>query len=330
MEKNKVRFRFFGDLTKLSPELQALVAKADEIASRIDGFQANICLNYGGRDDIVQAARRYARYFADGKTTGELTEEGTVDTMKPGEYHLVFTVTAKDPEYLQTVEKTAERTITVQDTQLPEITLSEETVLIKEGSEYHPEENVAKVSDPVDGELEYTVETELDPAVPGEYEVTVTAADHNGNTAEKVFAVTVKSRPQFTGNAGIIFDFLTNEMGLNDAAACGVMANIRYESTFDPEAESYYYGLCQWGGGRRALLVSWCSENGYEYNTVEGQLAFLNYELNESYPAALNGLLDAEDSAEGANEAAVIFCRIYEGAASLGGRPSLAEDYYNS
>ena len=52
----------------LSPELQALVAKADEIASRIDGFQANICLNYGGRDDIVQAARRYARDFADGKT----------------------------------------------------------------------------------------------------------------------------------------------------------------------------------------------------------------------------------------------------------------------
>ena len=75
MERDGMKLRVFGDVEGLSPELQALVAKADEIASRIDGFQANICLNYGGRDDIVQAARRYARDFADGKTTGELTEE---------------------------------------------------------------------------------------------------------------------------------------------------------------------------------------------------------------------------------------------------------------
>ncbi|MBO5639764.1 MAG: isoprenyl transferase [Oscillospiraceae bacterium] len=75
MERDGMKLRVFGDVEGLSPELQALVAKADEIASRIDGFQANICLNYGGRDDIVQAARRYARDFAEGKTTGELTEE---------------------------------------------------------------------------------------------------------------------------------------------------------------------------------------------------------------------------------------------------------------
>ena len=75
MERDGMKLRVFGDVEGLSPELQALVAKADEIASRIDGFQANICLNYGGRDDIVQAARRYARDFADGKTTGELPEE---------------------------------------------------------------------------------------------------------------------------------------------------------------------------------------------------------------------------------------------------------------
>ena len=64
MERDGMKLRVFGDVEGLSPELQALVAKADEIASRIDGFQANICLNYGGRDDIVQAARRYARDFA--------------------------------------------------------------------------------------------------------------------------------------------------------------------------------------------------------------------------------------------------------------------------
>ena len=75
MERDGMKLRVFGDVEGLSPELQALVRKADEIASRIDGFQANICLNYGGRDDIVQAARRYARDYAAGKVTGDLTEE---------------------------------------------------------------------------------------------------------------------------------------------------------------------------------------------------------------------------------------------------------------
>ena len=75
MERDGMKMRVFGDVEGLSPELQALVARTNEIAKRIDGFQANICLNYGGRADIVQAAQRYARDFADGKADGELTEE---------------------------------------------------------------------------------------------------------------------------------------------------------------------------------------------------------------------------------------------------------------
>ena len=60
MERDGMKMRVFGDVRGLSPELQALVARTDAIAERIDGFQANICLNYGGRADILQAARRYA------------------------------------------------------------------------------------------------------------------------------------------------------------------------------------------------------------------------------------------------------------------------------
>ena len=75
MERDGMKMRIFGDVTGLSPELQALAHRTDEIADRIDGFQANICLNYGGRDEIVQAARRYARDLAEGRAEGELTEE---------------------------------------------------------------------------------------------------------------------------------------------------------------------------------------------------------------------------------------------------------------
>ena len=75
MEKNRVRFRFFGDLTKLSPELQALCDRAQKQSEDYD-VQVNFCLNYGGRDEIVQAARRFARDVADGKRQPEeLTEE---------------------------------------------------------------------------------------------------------------------------------------------------------------------------------------------------------------------------------------------------------------
>ena len=75
MEKNRVRFCFFGDLTKLSPELQALCDRAQKQSEDYD-VQVNFCLNYGGRDEIVQAARRFAQDVKDGiHRPEELTEE---------------------------------------------------------------------------------------------------------------------------------------------------------------------------------------------------------------------------------------------------------------
>ncbi len=75
MEKNHVRFRFFGDLTRLSPELQTLCADAEKSSASYDGVQVNFCLNYGGRDEIVKAAQAFARDVAAGrKKPEELTE----------------------------------------------------------------------------------------------------------------------------------------------------------------------------------------------------------------------------------------------------------------
>ena len=75
MEKNKVCFRFFGDLSKLSPDLQKLCHDAEKRSSDYD-VQVNFCLNYGGRDEIVQAARRFAQEVAEGtRKPEELTEQ---------------------------------------------------------------------------------------------------------------------------------------------------------------------------------------------------------------------------------------------------------------
>ena len=75
MEKNKVCFRFFGDLSRLSPELQKLCNDAVNESKDYD-VQVNFCLNYGGRDEIVRAARAFAADVAEGKHKPEdLTEE---------------------------------------------------------------------------------------------------------------------------------------------------------------------------------------------------------------------------------------------------------------
>ena len=76
MERDHIRMKVLGDLKGLSPELREMVAKTDEISHHYEGFQANICLNYGGRDEILHAARRYAEDYAAGKADAELTEEG--------------------------------------------------------------------------------------------------------------------------------------------------------------------------------------------------------------------------------------------------------------
>ena len=77
MEKNHVRFRFFGDLSRLSPELQKLCLEAQSKSLEFrDEVQVNFCLNYGGRDEIIRAVRSFAADVAAGKRdASELTEE---------------------------------------------------------------------------------------------------------------------------------------------------------------------------------------------------------------------------------------------------------------
>jgi len=74
MERDKIKMKVLGDVSGLSPELQQMVEETNRISQKYEGFQANICLNYGGRAEIVEAARRYAAELAAGNA-GELNEE---------------------------------------------------------------------------------------------------------------------------------------------------------------------------------------------------------------------------------------------------------------
>ena len=93
MERDQIRLRFLGDLSAISPELQALVDRTNEISTHIHGFQANVCLNYGGRDEIVHAARRFAADCVNGvKKPEELTEADFA--------HYLYTDGIPDPELI--------------------------------------------------------------------------------------------------------------------------------------------------------------------------------------------------------------------------------------
>lgn len=69
MERDRVKMEFFGDLEPLHPELKDLIAHTRLISSGYDGCQVNICLNYGGRDEILRGARAFAQDCLAGKAS---------------------------------------------------------------------------------------------------------------------------------------------------------------------------------------------------------------------------------------------------------------------
>lgn len=116
-------------------------------------------------------------------------------------------------------------------------------------------------------------------------------------------------------NESVIYKYLTNTMRLNSAAACGVLANIEAESSFNPNSygdRGTSYGICQWHNSRFTNLRNWCEDNGYGFNTIIGQLNFLHHELKNSYPSVWDKLKTVSNSATGAYEAAYYWCYYYE------------------
>lgn len=57
MERDHIRLKVLGDAAALSPKLQRMIARTNDISTHYQGFQTNICLNYGGRAEILRAAQ---------------------------------------------------------------------------------------------------------------------------------------------------------------------------------------------------------------------------------------------------------------------------------
>ena len=74
MERDHIRLKIPGAPEILPKNLRDLIDETADISTHYEGFQANVCLNYGGRDEIVRAALRFAEDYKAGKAA-TLTEE---------------------------------------------------------------------------------------------------------------------------------------------------------------------------------------------------------------------------------------------------------------
>lgn len=117
-----------------------------------------------------------------------------------------------------------------------------------------------------------------------------------------------------------IYRFLVNELGLNSAAACGVLGNAVVESAFNSYCIGDHgtsYGILQWHNDRFVDLRNWCMNNGYDYTSVDGQLHYLQYELTHYYTGLLNYLLSLDNTPESAYAAGYYWCTNYERPANM-------------
>lgn len=64
-----IKVKFIGELSALDEDIRQLIVEAEEGSRDATGLKLNIALNYGGRDEIVHAAKRIA----------ERVKEGTVE-----------------------------------------------------------------------------------------------------------------------------------------------------------------------------------------------------------------------------------------------------------
>ena len=72
---DNIRSIFIGDRQPLDEDIRDLMAQAEEGSRDATGLTVNVALNYGGRQEIVQAAQKLARQVKEGNISPEDIDE---------------------------------------------------------------------------------------------------------------------------------------------------------------------------------------------------------------------------------------------------------------
>lgn len=78
-KKNRIRVRFIGDLSRLSPSLQKEMKSVERDTAEFDGLCVLLAINYGGRDELRRAVQKLIDMGIPGPVT-EADIESCLDT----------------------------------------------------------------------------------------------------------------------------------------------------------------------------------------------------------------------------------------------------------
>jgi undecaprenyl diphosphate synthase len=93
LHKNGARLRVIGNRAGLAPDIVRDIAEAENMTRANGRIDVNICINYGARDEILQATRNLARRVA----AGELAADGIDEARFEQE---LLTAGVPDPDLL--------------------------------------------------------------------------------------------------------------------------------------------------------------------------------------------------------------------------------------
>ena len=93
LHKNGARLRVIGNRAGLAPDIVRDIADAEKMTHANGRIDVNICINYGARDEILQATRNLARRVA----AGELAADGIDEARFEQE---LLTAGVPDPDLL--------------------------------------------------------------------------------------------------------------------------------------------------------------------------------------------------------------------------------------
>lgn len=88
-----VKIRVFGDITALNENLQNSIKQSIERTKDNSGLALNICLNYGGRAEMIKATKEIAELVKSGKVNLDEIDEKMIES------HL-YTHELKDPDLM--------------------------------------------------------------------------------------------------------------------------------------------------------------------------------------------------------------------------------------
>ncbi len=91
--KDNIRLTFWGEKSALSLKLQGMIAEVEERSKDMTGLQVNVCLNYGGRDEITRAARTLSNKVLSGEITPDSICEDAIS-------QCLYSANTPDPEII--------------------------------------------------------------------------------------------------------------------------------------------------------------------------------------------------------------------------------------